>query len=88
MTPVKTFPEGPNGRFAHIIDPEGRKRELWEPREGEGATSTAVRFSQSCPYNLVLRTRLYGHERKCQGLMFGDHAAAGLGMLTFRSTTL
>jgi hypothetical protein len=21
-----------NGRFAHILDPEGRKLELWEPK--------------------------------------------------------
>ncbi|MGB5078217.1 MAG: VOC family protein [Sphingorhabdus sp.] len=30
--PVKTFDPEPNGRFAHIMDPEGRKIELWEPR--------------------------------------------------------
>jgi predicted enzyme related to lactoylglutathione lyase len=30
--PVKTFPDDFNGRFAHIIDPEGRKIELWQPR--------------------------------------------------------
>jgi predicted enzyme related to lactoylglutathione lyase len=23
----------PNGRFAHIVDPEGNKIELWEPKE-------------------------------------------------------
>ncbi len=33
VTPVKTFPDEFNGRFAHIIDPEGRKIELWQPRE-------------------------------------------------------
>lgn len=31
VTPVKTFPEEANGRFAHIMDPEGNKLELWEP---------------------------------------------------------
>jgi predicted enzyme related to lactoylglutathione lyase len=30
--PVKTFPEEPTGRFAHILDPEGRKIELWQPK--------------------------------------------------------
>jgi predicted enzyme related to lactoylglutathione lyase len=30
--PVKTFPDDYNGPFAHIIDPEGRKIELWQPR--------------------------------------------------------
>lgn len=33
--PVKTFPDEANGRFAHIMDPEGRKIELWEPRPME-----------------------------------------------------
>ncbi len=32
VTPVKTFPDEANGRFAHIMDPEGRKIELWEPK--------------------------------------------------------
>jgi predicted enzyme related to lactoylglutathione lyase len=32
VAPVKRFPDEPNGRFAHIIDPEGRKIELWEPK--------------------------------------------------------
>ncbi len=32
VEPVKTFPEEANGRFAHIMDPEGRKIELWEPK--------------------------------------------------------
>jgi predicted enzyme related to lactoylglutathione lyase len=32
VEPVKTFPEEGNGRFAHILDPEGRKIELWEPK--------------------------------------------------------
>jgi len=36
VTPVKTFPDEPNGRFAHIMDPEGRKLELWEPRPMPG----------------------------------------------------
>ena len=32
VEPVKTFPEEANGRFAHIMDPEGRKIELWQPK--------------------------------------------------------
>lgn len=32
VLPVKLFPEEANGRFAHIIDPEGRKLELWQPK--------------------------------------------------------
>jgi predicted enzyme related to lactoylglutathione lyase len=32
VTPVKLFPDEANGRFAHIMDPEGRKIELWEPK--------------------------------------------------------
>ncbi len=32
VTPVKTFHDEANGRFAHIMDPEGRKIELWEPK--------------------------------------------------------
>jgi predicted enzyme related to lactoylglutathione lyase len=35
VDPVKTFPPEANGRFAHIMDPEGRKIELWEPRPFE-----------------------------------------------------
>lgn len=31
VVPVKTFPDEANGRFAHIMDPEGRKVELWQP---------------------------------------------------------
>lgn len=34
--PVKLFPDEGNGRFAHILDPEGRKIELWEPKPMEG----------------------------------------------------
>jgi predicted enzyme related to lactoylglutathione lyase len=26
------LPDQPNGRFAHILDPEGTKIELWEPK--------------------------------------------------------
>ena len=26
------LPDEPNGRFAHILDPEGMKIELWEPK--------------------------------------------------------
>lgn len=36
VEPVKTFKDEPNGRFAHIMDPEGRKLELWEPRPMAG----------------------------------------------------
>jgi len=32
VLPVKTFPDEGMGRFAHIMDPEGRKVELWEPK--------------------------------------------------------
>ena len=32
VTPLKMFNDEPNGRFAHLIDPEGRKVELWEPK--------------------------------------------------------
>lgn len=36
VEPVKLFPEEGNGRFAHIMDPEGRKVELWEPKPFKG----------------------------------------------------
>ena len=32
VKPLKTFPDEFNGRFAHIMDPEGTKIELWQPR--------------------------------------------------------
>lgn len=32
VEPVKTFPDEMNGRFAHIMDPDGNKVELWEPK--------------------------------------------------------
>ncbi|MGE0047304.1 MAG: VOC family protein [Hyphomonadaceae bacterium] len=32
VEPVKTFDEEPNGLFAHIVDPEGTKIELWQPK--------------------------------------------------------
>lgn len=32
VEPVKTFPAEANGLFAHIMDPEGRKIELWQPQ--------------------------------------------------------
>lgn len=32
VEPVKHFPDEGQGRFAHIIDPDGRKIELWEPK--------------------------------------------------------
>ena len=31
VVPVKTFDPEANGKFAHIMDPEGRKIELWQP---------------------------------------------------------
>ena len=31
VKPAKIFPDEFNGSFAHIIDPEGRKIELWQP---------------------------------------------------------
>jgi predicted enzyme related to lactoylglutathione lyase len=31
VIPVASILEEPNGRFAHIMDPEGRKIELWQP---------------------------------------------------------
>ena len=38
VTPIKQYDEA-NGRFAHIVDPEGMKIELWQPREdAEGST--------------------------------------------------
>jgi len=37
VEPVKLFPDEMNGRFAHIMDPEGRKIELWEPKPMPGA---------------------------------------------------
>lgn len=35
VEPVKIFPEEANGKFAHIMDPEGRKIELWQPKSME-----------------------------------------------------
>lgn len=32
VIPVKVMADDYNGAFAHIIDPEGRKIELWQPR--------------------------------------------------------
>ena len=29
---AKVLPEEPTGKFAHIMDPEGNKLELWEPK--------------------------------------------------------
>jgi predicted enzyme related to lactoylglutathione lyase len=29
---ANVLPDEPNGRFAHILDPEGTKIELWEPK--------------------------------------------------------
>ncbi|WP_288016656.1 VOC family protein [Blastomonas sp.] len=36
VQPAKLFPPAPNGRFAHIMDPDGRKIELWQPSPMEG----------------------------------------------------
>ncbi len=33
VLPVGEILDEANGRFAHIMDPEGRKIELWEPKE-------------------------------------------------------
>ena len=35
VTPVGPVLDEANGRFAHIMDPEGRKIELWEPKPME-----------------------------------------------------
>jgi predicted enzyme related to lactoylglutathione lyase len=32
VLPVKTMPDEGMGPFAHIMDPEGRKIELWQPK--------------------------------------------------------
>jgi predicted enzyme related to lactoylglutathione lyase len=32
VKPIKIAPDEGMGRFAHIMDPEGRKIELWEPK--------------------------------------------------------
>ncbi len=32
VEPVRSFDDQPNGRFAHIVDPEGTTIELWEPK--------------------------------------------------------
>ena len=29
---ANVLPDEPNGRFAHIVDPEGTKVELWQPK--------------------------------------------------------
>ena len=36
VKPLLTLDDQPNGRFAHILDPEGRKLELWEPKPMDG----------------------------------------------------
>lgn len=33
---AKVLPDEPNGRFAHISDPEGNRIELWQPKPMEG----------------------------------------------------
>lgn len=32
VVPVRHMPNEVNGHFAHIMDPDGRKIELWEPK--------------------------------------------------------
>ncbi len=32
VTPLKRVDDDPNGRFAWVLDPEGNKIELWEPK--------------------------------------------------------
>jgi predicted enzyme related to lactoylglutathione lyase len=32
VTPLKIMPDEGMGKFAHIMDPEGNKLELWEPK--------------------------------------------------------
>ena len=32
VEPVKLFGDEPNGKFAHIMDPDGNKVELWQPK--------------------------------------------------------
>jgi predicted enzyme related to lactoylglutathione lyase len=32
VTPIKIMPDEGMGSFAHIMDPEGRKIELWQPK--------------------------------------------------------
>jgi predicted enzyme related to lactoylglutathione lyase len=36
VTLLQRLDDEPNGRFAHILDPEGRKLELWEPKPMAG----------------------------------------------------
>ena len=33
---ANALPDAPNGRFAHIVDPEGTKIELWQPEPMPG----------------------------------------------------
>lgn len=33
---AKVMPDEPNGRFAHVMDPEGTRIELWQPKPMEG----------------------------------------------------
>ncbi len=39
VTPLKRVDDDPNGRFAWIVDPEGNKVELWEPKRTATATA-------------------------------------------------
>lgn len=38
VEPIKLFPDEGMGAFAHILDPEGRKIELWEPKPMKPST--------------------------------------------------
>jgi predicted enzyme related to lactoylglutathione lyase len=37
VEPIKRHPDEGMGSFAHLLDPEGRKIELWEPKPMTGA---------------------------------------------------
>ncbi|HMV68158.1 MAG TPA: VOC family protein [Myxococcota bacterium] len=41
VEPVKLFPDEGFGRFAHILDPDGIKLELWEPSAQEDEAPAA-----------------------------------------------
>ncbi|HVY85292.1 MAG TPA: VOC family protein [Caulobacterales bacterium] len=32
VEPLKLMPDEANGRFAHVLDPDGNKIELWQPK--------------------------------------------------------
>jgi predicted enzyme related to lactoylglutathione lyase len=39
VEPIKRFDDEGMGPFAHLLDPEGRKIELWEPKEMKSSPS-------------------------------------------------